>query len=389
MGWATTLQTSYTRGVVFEETGRSGDRAGIPIALCFDVEPDAKVFAPDRPSGWTGFERLLDWAPLLRDRLQTSTGRPAHFGWTLRMDPQIALAYGSASYIAEKYRPQLDDLVAAGDAIGLHTHAWRWRADRRVWIADHRDQAWIDECLEQGVRAYAESLGTTPAFHRFGAQFMSTDTMNRLAQLGITIDLTVEPGEPANRDVHLPGTRWTGRTGDFRRAPRSPYRPRLDDYCRPAPTGSDGLWELPLTSARWEEPRNQGPGMRSRLNHPLRTARGARRRVVTAWGLRRQRWHPASDGADPGVHGHRLLAMWAAWPDPASFWPIAFDAAAELERPYMAFAVRTDVGARPEQLRRFQAILVDEMGKEPRADTVTFSTPQGVLAAMGLLEGTR
>jgi len=128
--------------------------------------------------------------------------------------------------------------------------------------------------------------------------------------------------------------------------------------------------------------------MRSRLNHPVRTGRGLRRRLVNAWGVRRGRSRPLAEGVVARAHGHRLLAMWAAPPDPAHFWAIAFDAASELEQPYLAFAVRTDIASNAERRQRFNAILIEELGKDRRADTVTFCTPKGVLEAMGLLERT-
>ena len=143
-----------------------------------------------------------------------------------------------------------------------------------------------------------------------------------------------------------------------------------------------------MTSARWVKPRGQRPGLRSRLNHPLRTVRAGRRKLVSAWGLRNGRSRAWAEGPDDRADGHRLVAMWGGGPDPADFWTIAFDAANELDRPYLAFAVRTETASKAEQRRRFTAILIDELAKDPRADTVRFCTPQEVLATMGLLEGT-
>ena len=80
--------------------------------------------------------------------------------------------------------------------------------------------------------------------------------------------------------------------------------------------------------------------------------------------------------------------MWGSRPDPSDFWAIAFDAASELEQPYLAFAVRTEMASNAQQRRRLTAILVDELAKDARADTVRFCTPQEVLGTMGLLEGT-
>jgi hypothetical protein len=297
------------------------------------------------------------------------------------MDPQIALSYGSPSFLAEKYGAQLDRLVAAGDAIGLHPHAWRWQADQRVWVADHGNQAWLDECVELAVRSFRESFDMAPTYHRFGAQFMSTPTMNLLARLGVGIDLTVEPGEPPNRGFSLPGAIWTGETGDFRCVPRLPYKPAPDDYTRCAQGTDNGLWELPLTSARQVISRRLLPIVRSRLGHPVRSARGLWRKLAGA--RQRRDWLSAPHvkrGAN-SLDEYRLLAMWAGQPRPAQFWDLAFSAAMELEQPYLAFAIRTEMGSDPVLLSRFNAIL-DALASDPRATTVSFVSPEEALATL-------
>ncbi len=349
----------------------------VPLVLCIDVEPDAHVFGPDQPSPWSGFESMLEMAPPLRDRLRRLTGRPAHFGWSLRIDPQVAMGYGSPTYVAEKYRARLDDLAAQGDAIGVHPHAWRWDAERQVTVAEHADRQWVDSCTELAVGSFCQVFGRVPDYHRFGAQYMSTPTMNLLRHLGVTVDLTVEPGEGPDRDAQLPGTVWTGQTGDFRHAPTGPYRPSPDDYLRPAEDGGGGanLWEVPLTSSdssRFPTPAHRA---RRRLQHPVRSARGLVRRVSPSLG-------------GPSLPGHRLLAMWLEWARPSDFWDAAFEAATSQPSPYLAFAIRTDTGSHP-VLRHTFTTLMDALMEDERAADLSFVTPAEALAEMGRSEMSR
>ena len=124
----------YPRGVATA----SGAGSAIPVVLCIDVEPDDHVYPLTAPSPWSGFEALLAGAPRLRQRLSDATGRPANLNWDFRFDPQIELAYGSPTYVVDRYGDDIERLSAQGDAIGTHPHAWRWDADRQRWIADHR-----------------------------------------------------------------------------------------------------------------------------------------------------------------------------------------------------------------------------------------------------------
>jgi hypothetical protein len=344
----------------------------VPLILCIDVEPDAHVFGPGQAPLWSGFETMLELVRPLRARIGNATGRPAHFGWSLRIDPQVAMGYGSPTYVAQRYRAQLDDLAAAGDAIGVHPHAWRWDAERQVTVAEHEDRQWVDSCTELAVGSFRQVFGRVPDYHRFGAQYMSTPAMNLLRSLGVTVDLTVEPGEGPNRDAPRPGTVWTGQTGDFRHAPTSPYRPSHEDYLRPADGAGAGgdLWEVPLTSSdrsRFPAPANRA---RARLQHPLRSARGLVRRLTPSFG-------------PLGPPAPRLLAMWLEWPGPRDFWDAAFAAATSQPRPYMAFAIRTDTGSDP-VLRHTFTTLMDALMQDERAADLSFVTPAEALAQMGL-----
>src|ERR1700683_66997 len=152
----------------------------VPVTLCIDVEPDEHVFAPSEPSPWSGFDHMLREMPPLRHQLAAATGGAVHFGGSVRIDPQIEPAYGSRKSLAETYRSQLDKLVAEGDAIGIHPHAWRWDPDRQVTVGDHGNAKFVEECACMAVSLFTEVFGRLPDYHRYGGQYMSTATMNLL-----------------------------------------------------------------------------------------------------------------------------------------------------------------------------------------------------------------
>ena len=117
----------------------------IPVLICIDVEPDARDVDVRARADWKGFEETFRLFEELRPRASDAAGAPARFNWFLRMDPQVAVAYGSAGWAAERYGPQFESLCAAGDELGLHTHAWRSVGDG--WVTDHGDQAWVNHCV--------------------------------------------------------------------------------------------------------------------------------------------------------------------------------------------------------------------------------------------------
>jgi hypothetical protein len=340
----------------------------IPIVICIDAEPDAQVFSPDAPSPLSGLEQMLKASEPLRARLRASTGRPVHFAWSLRMDPQIAMGYGSPTFLAEKYPMQLDALAAYGDAIGVHPHAWRWDAGRHLTVAAHDDSHYVEDCMEMAVKGFQATFGRVPDYHRYGAHFMSTPTMNLLRDMGVIVDLTVEPGEPPVRDV-IAGVVWTGNTGDFRNAPNFAYQPDPQDYLRPA-MAAETLWELPLTSGirpatqLFSDPLHS---FASRLQHPVRSARNLQRRANARY-----------TGAAKGP-SHRHLPIGGDWKKPADFWAAAWAAARALERPYLAFAIRTNPGSTAKLTNMMNALMMSD-----RIGELSFVTPAEALAQMGL-----
>lgn len=221
----------------------------IPVILCIDVEPDERQISSDTATDWEGFAETFKFFAALRPRLAAATEAPARFSWFFRMDPQIERAYGSPGWVAERHSALIAELAAAGDELGLHTHAWRWDEDLRCWVADHGNQQWIDHCVRLAFAAYRSAFGRACVSFRFGDHWMSNETMNLLESLGARFDLTVEPGRIARPAQSLTET-YTGSLPDYVSAPRRPYRPSRQDFRIPSPEHERDLWAIPLSTGK-------------------------------------------------------------------------------------------------------------------------------------------
>src|SRR5215831_10264271 len=104
----------------------------IPIVMCIDVEPDQFLIDVDAKEDWNGFAQTFEFFNALRQHFEVATGRPVHYSWFLRMDPQIELGYGQADWVVQRYDALIQKLRRAGDAIGLHVHAWQWQESSRT-----------------------------------------------------------------------------------------------------------------------------------------------------------------------------------------------------------------------------------------------------------------
>src|ERR1044071_4522952 len=185
----------------------------IPVIICMDVEPDVRELDLRARADWKGFEESLPFIEALRARPRSSA-RARNFSWFVRMDPQVETVYGTAGWAATKYAEAFARLHTAGDEIGLHTHAWRWDAQRRRWVVDQGDAEWVGHCLRTSFRAYEEAFGRACDSFRFGDRWMSDEALAFVERMGVRFDLTVEPGRPGHQfephdEIH------TGTTPDY------------------------------------------------------------------------------------------------------------------------------------------------------------------------------
>ena len=285
----------------------------IPAVVAFDVEPDDRSPRLGR-SSWTGFERLAHAAPRMRSVLEGATDRPVRFGWYLRMDPQILRLHGRSDHVASAYSAEIRRLRQEGDVLGLHTHAWRWSEERPRWYNDEADRGWVAECIEMSFDAYEAAFGEPCGLHRFGDRWLDAPATRLLADRGVRVDLTPEPGM-AGVSARARGARPTAAIPDPRRAPVGPSRPREVDPFRPARAGERSLdmHILPLTTA--------DPTSASTLA----------RRVVR--GIR-ARGRPVARPLNPAL----------AWRSPEAYWQLVRARLAQEPRPYLAIAIRTNAG---------------------------------------------
>lgn len=325
----------------------------VPTVLCIDVEPDGTK--PRPAEHWPGFEMILTYADELRDRVAAATGAPARFTWALRLDPQIAALQGSATWLPERYANAFDQLRQAGDVFGAHTHAWRRDgANPDSWLADWADADWVDECLETTLTSFAAAFGRPCEVHRFGDHYTSARLHALLGARGVRVDLTAEPGRRVAALYR--GWRGTGRMVDYAAAPRVPYLADPGDPRRASPDpDARGPWQLPLTAVdaspllpRWR-----------------RLARAIRY---------------------PGRVRHRPIVLWAPGPADALWATVARELTA-VARPYLAFAVRSDVLLATHSAEPFRA-KIDALLRSPLAPRLAVTDPISALASLGVPIGT-
>ena len=198
-----------------------------------------------------------------------------------------------------------------GDETGLHTHAWRWDDGLGDWIIDHGDQKVVERCVRDSFAAFERALGRPCRVFRFGDGWINEPTLTLLEELGVHIDLTIEPGQPGVKSL-VAAERSTGAIPDRRGALTGPYHPSRSDFLRQDPNGSTRLWCFPVTTGqcrRWPRSR-QRLSWRAWLDAlPVRTL-------------------PLNLGFDPGLFG-----------------PMFDRAVSANRRPYAAVTVRSDVGS--------------------------------------------
>ena len=318
-----------------------GDRgeAVIPVVLSIDVEPDGRGHEVTADTRWDGVAATRGWVDEIRQRTTGRTGRPARVSWLLRCDPQIEEVFGPGAAVAAD--PGL--LAAArqhGDEVGLHVHGWR-RQPGGGCVDDYREGAWLDECIDRSFAAFSDAVGYPCRVGSMGNRFLGPGAVAGLVRNGLAVDKTAEPGCHPVADGDWPHVR--GDIPDFRRTPRRPH------------VLTPGLVELPLTAGR------KRLGLRPRAH------------------LSRMRRHGLRERLDQPVQlGGKDLPR-------TSFGDLMADSLRRQDRPYLAFAVRSD-GLLDEVQRPRLTGHVDELLALPEAERFAFMTPTEAIGSFGALD---
>jgi len=226
-----------------EGEGPNRSREEIPVLVCVDLEPDDRAWNPTDKKEWEGFEATCELLTLFRHRLEKRTRSPVNLSWFLKMDPQVATIYGSPAWSVHRYSAAIEALSAHGDSLGLHVHPWRWLEDSQRWIADFGNQEWVEQCVRMGVEAFRDSLGQPCKYFRFGDRWMNDATVDLLEALGVSVDLTIEMGQPPGAIPEI----FTGMRPDYSSVPAHPYHPSREDFRRTGPGTTHALWCVPIS----------------------------------------------------------------------------------------------------------------------------------------------
>jgi hypothetical protein len=328
--------------------------AQIPVVLCIDVEPDEFFLDIQGENSWEGFEKTHAYFKVLREKLQASTGQAVHFNWFIRMDPQIASSHGCAFWAAETYADFFSDYMAAGDELAAHVHTYRWCQGRQNWIDGCHDQDWVVECLETAVEAHHASFSQPCQSLRFGNFWTSTAAINHAEKIGIKFDLTVEPGFWPTKHSSKGKPPALGKLPHYFHVPREPYYPSRSNFRKCTQTEDRQITMMPLTSAYLKYKKGELGWMRQARSL---ARNGFQNRLQTT-----------------------PLSMWRAWKQPNEFTEMIDRAIAAQEKPYLAFAIRTDFPVSPLFSRVdscLQALL-----NHPQSSRFVFSTPAAALEIM-------
>jgi len=284
----------------------------IPTVWRIDVEPDH--FQPAVGEGpWEGFVDSVARVDKLSDLLEDRTGRVTRPTWLLRMDPDIERCFGRVDFVVRRHAELFDRLMIQQQPMGIHIHYYRWDANRAVAYSDHADSAWTTHCLEVAADAYRNAFGKPARISSQGGYFLTETLLDAAVKLGITLDLTVEPGRAATTTDPSFGAYATAPSPSFINFPRRPYYPSRRDISIPATGAVDcrPLLIVPLTAFDYQT-----------TLAPLH--RRIAKRILGKLPM------------------HSPLNPWKKWPSPKIYWDLVARAADEQQFRYIAFAIRTD-----------------------------------------------
>ena len=315
----------------------------IPTVWRIDVEPDqSQPSVGERP--WEGFVTTVALVDKLRDRLGDRSGRVLRPTWLLRMDPDIERCFGRLDFVVQRHGELIDQLTAREDPLGIHVHAYRWNPEQAVAFSDYADSSWTNHCLRVAADAFRNAFGRPARLSSHGGYLLTETLVDTAVELGITIDLTVEPGLAAKTADMSFGAYSTAPSTNFIDYPRHPYYPSRRALGVPSssPADSRPILIVPLTAFDYE------------------TALTPWHRRIAKRLLDRPRLHTP-------------LSAWRKWPSPKLYWDLVARAADEQQFRYFAFATRTDDPAS----RSHQNVwdLLEHLPNHPIAERLQFVDP--------------
>lgn len=199
------------------------------------------------PEPWTGvelaFERFRDARRELRER----RGIALTVNWMMRADLQVADVWGDAGWALRRYAGELDEVLEAGDFVGLHAHPLR----EEHGTEDFRDEQWTVATLTAGLDAYEEHFGRPPTVVGWGRGWTSDALVGLLNERGVAIDMSAAPGR--DRSVNSGSIELVADVPDLSDVPRRPYFPSADDWRRPADRPGNGTWILPFSTSQMSD----------------------------------------------------------------------------------------------------------------------------------------
>lgn len=305
--------------VSFLGATRASQRRTIPAFLSFDVEPDGFQLARGEPPGWAGYDAMFEFAERLRSDLAMRSGAAPTFGWYFRTDPQIADVYGRPDHVLAAYPDRMARLESKGDYFGVHAHPIRWCEQRRLWVHDFADAAWLAHCTRFSLEAFARWAGSPALRFRSGAGFLTNEIVEAIHQCGVKVDLSLEPVagwglNASDVNTSVDTSPIVGAYTDCRTAPRVPFHPAHHDFRVSGGRRGRGLVMVPLAT---------------RLVPPEKPL----------WWRVARRLARGSSGSWPKV---QMLYPSAEWPSERSYWDLVARQLRSMRRPYLSLAIRTD-----------------------------------------------
>lgn len=322
-------------------------RTTIPAFLSIDVEPDAFQLSSTSPVDWSGFHALIAYTQKLRDELRSRNGATPRFGWYFRTDPQIAEVCGSSNHVLNLFSKQINQLKSQGDYFGVHIHPVRWSEPHHLWIHDLADREWLQNATRSSLQAYETFDGAPTKRVRMGAGFLNNDVVAILDEMGVVVDLTLEPvaGWGLTATTVPSGVDESPIVGVFincQRAPQEAYRPSYADFQTPDQQHGRRLVLIPLTSFDLPEQIDWRKRLRRMLTgHPRRPAQ-----ILY-----------------PSLH----------WPNPMEFWDLAAIEIKKMRRPQLSLAIRTD--AAESKVLKDVIALFDALPGHPLSENLAFVDP--------------